>query len=54
MVSVFSASANNNLAHSDLSLFRTILGGNSPMSNGVVLMKNKCYNGVSRVLKRFA
>jgi hypothetical protein len=44
----------NNLAHNALSYFRPLLGGNSPISSGVVLMKNKCYNGVSRVLKWFA
>jgi hypothetical protein len=43
----------NNLAHSDLSWFKPLLGGNSPTSNGVVLMKKKCYNRVSRVLERF-
>jgi hypothetical protein len=39
--------------HSDLSLFRLLLGDNSPMSSGLILKMNMCYKGVSRELKKF-
>jgi hypothetical protein len=31
-----------------------LLGGNSPMSSGLILKINRGYNGVSRVLEKFA
>jgi hypothetical protein len=40
-------------AHYSLSWFRPLLGGNSPMSNGLILKMNSGYNGVSRELKKF-
>jgi hypothetical protein len=40
-------------AHYDLSWFMPLLGGNSPMSSGVILKMNKGYNGVSRELEKF-
>jgi hypothetical protein len=43
----------NYKAHYGLSWFRSLLGGNSPMSNGLVLKMNSGYNGVSRELKKF-
>jgi hypothetical protein len=43
----------NKEAHNDLSWFRHILRGNSPMSNGSRLKMNRCYKGVSRVLEKF-
>jgi hypothetical protein len=33
----------NNKAHSDLSWFKLLLGGNSPTSNGLILKMNMCY-----------
>jgi hypothetical protein len=41
------------LAHNDISWSSPLLGGNSPTSSYVILIKNKCYNGVRRVLERF-
>jgi hypothetical protein len=43
----------NYKAHYDLSWFMPLLGGNSPMSSGVILKMNKGYNGVSRELEKF-
>jgi hypothetical protein len=40
--------------HYDLSRFRPLLGGNSPTSNGLILKMNIGYNGVSKVLEKFA
>jgi hypothetical protein len=39
--------------HSDLYLFRPLLGDNSPMSSGLILKMNRCYKGVTRELKKF-
>jgi hypothetical protein len=44
----------NYKTHGDLSSFRPILGGNSPMSSSLILKMNKCYKGVSIELKKFA
>jgi hypothetical protein len=41
-------------AHYVLSWFRNLLGGNSPMSSGLILKMNIGYNGVSRALEKFA
>jgi hypothetical protein len=41
-------------AHGDLSLSRPLLGGISSMSNGLILKMNRCYNGMSRELEKFA
>jgi hypothetical protein len=35
----------NNEAHSDLSWFRPLLGGNIPTFSGLILKMNKCYKG---------
>jgi hypothetical protein len=35
----------NNIAYNDLSWFKPLLKGNSPMSNGLILNMNKCYKG---------
>jgi hypothetical protein len=35
----------NNEVHSDLYWFRPLLGGNSPMSSGLILKMNMCYKG---------
>jgi hypothetical protein len=43
----------NYKAHNDLSWFRSLPGGNSPMSSGLILKMNMCYKGVSRELKKF-
>jgi hypothetical protein len=43
----------NYKAHNDLSWFRSLLGGNSPTSSGLILKMNKCYKGVSREVKKF-
>jgi hypothetical protein len=43
----------NYKAHYGLSWFRLLLGGNSPTSNGLILMMNSGYNGMSRELKKF-
>jgi hypothetical protein len=40
--------------HYDLSWFSPFLEGNSPTSSGLILKMNKCYNGVSRELEKFA
>jgi hypothetical protein len=40
-------------AHYDLSLFRLLLKGNSPMSSGLILKMNMYYKGVSRELEKF-
>jgi hypothetical protein len=41
-------------AYYDLSWFRSLLGGNSPTSSGLILKMNKCYKVVSRELEKFA
>jgi hypothetical protein len=38
--------------HGDLSLFRPLIEGNSLMSSGLILKMNRCYNGMSRELKK--
>jgi hypothetical protein len=43
----------NYKAHYGLSWFRPFLGGNSPMSNSLILNMNSGYNGVSRELEKF-
>jgi hypothetical protein len=43
----------NYIAHSDLSWFKSLLGGNSPTSSSLILKMNKCYNGVSRDIEKF-
>jgi hypothetical protein len=43
----------NNKIHYDLSWFRPLIGGNSPMPNGFILKMNGAYNGVSRELEKF-
>jgi hypothetical protein len=43
----------NYKAHGDLSWFRPLLGGNSPMSSGLMLKMNRCYKGMSRELEKF-
>jgi hypothetical protein len=43
----------NYKAHNDLSWFRPLLEGNSPTSNGLILMINMCYNGVSKEIEKF-
>jgi hypothetical protein len=40
-------------AHGDLSWFKPLLGGNSPLPSGLILNMNRCYDGVSRELKKF-
>jgi hypothetical protein len=40
-------------AHYGLSWFSPLLGGNNPMSSGLVLKMNNDYNGVSRELEKF-
>jgi hypothetical protein len=35
----------NVVSHNDLSWFRPLLNGNSPMSISLVLKMNKCYKG---------
>jgi hypothetical protein len=35
----------NNEAHSDLSWFKPLLGGNSPTPSGCILKMNMCYKG---------
>jgi hypothetical protein len=40
-------------AHYELSWFRTLLGGNSLTSSGLILKMNMCYKGVSRELEKF-
>jgi hypothetical protein len=40
--------------HYDLYWFRPLLGGNSPISSGLILKMNICYKGVSRELEKFA
>jgi hypothetical protein len=44
----------NYKAHCSLSWFRPLLEGNSPMSSGLILKMNGGYNGMSRVLEKFA
>jgi hypothetical protein len=44
----------NYKAQYSLCWFRPLLGGNSPMSSGLILKMNNGYNGVSSVLKKFA
>jgi hypothetical protein len=39
--------------HNDLSWFMSLLGGNSPMSSGLILKMNRCDKGVSRELMKF-
>jgi hypothetical protein len=43
----------NYKAHYGLSWFRPLIGGNSPMSNGLILKMNNGYNGVNRELEKF-
>jgi hypothetical protein len=43
----------NYKAHNDLSWFMPLLGGNSPMSNDLILKMNMSYKGVSRELEKF-
>jgi hypothetical protein len=40
-------------AHYGLSWFSLLLGGNNPMSSGLVLKMNNGYNGVSKELEKF-
>jgi hypothetical protein len=40
-------------AHYNLSWFRPLLRGNSPMSSCLILKMNMCYKGVSRELEKF-
>jgi hypothetical protein len=35
----------NDEAQCDISYFRPLLGGNSPMSSGLILKMNICYKG---------
>jgi hypothetical protein len=44
----------NYKVHNDLSLFRPLLGGNSPISSGLILKMNMCYKRVSRELEKSA
>jgi hypothetical protein len=41
-------------AHYDLSWFRPLLEGNSSTSSSLILKMNRCYNGLSRELMKFA
>jgi hypothetical protein len=50
---LFGGGLANYRAHYDLSYFRLLLGGNSPMSRGLILKMNSGYNGVNRELKKF-
>jgi hypothetical protein len=43
----------NYKTHYDLSWCMPLLGGNSPMSNCLILKMNKGYNGLSRELEKF-
>jgi hypothetical protein len=43
----------NYKAHYDLSRFRPLLRGNSHTSIGLISKINKCYNGVSKELRKF-
>jgi hypothetical protein len=43
----------NYKAHYDLFWFRPLLGGNSPMSSGLILKMDKCYKRVSREHEKF-
>jgi hypothetical protein len=43
----------NYKAHNNLSWFRPLIGGNSPMSSYFILKMNRCYKAVSRELKKF-
>jgi hypothetical protein len=43
----------NYKAHYGLFWFRPLLGGNSPMSSGLILKMNSGYNEVSRELEKF-
>jgi hypothetical protein len=43
----------NYKAYDDLSWFKSLLGGNSPMSSSLILKMNMCYKGVSRELEKF-
>jgi hypothetical protein len=43
----------NHKVHYDISWFRSLLRGNSPMSNILILKMNIVYNGVSRELEKF-
>jgi hypothetical protein len=43
----------NYKAYYGLSWFRPLLGGNSPMSNGLILKMNNGYRRVSRELEKF-
>jgi hypothetical protein len=43
----------NYKAHYNLSWFGPLLGGNSPMSSGLILEMNSGYNGVSGGLEKF-
>jgi hypothetical protein len=42
----------NYKVHNDVSWFRPLLGGNSPMSSGLILKMNRCYKGVSSELEK--
>jgi hypothetical protein len=50
----FQSGLANYKAHYDLSWFRPLLGGNSPMSSDLILKMNKCYKRVNRELEKFA
>jgi hypothetical protein len=44
----------NYIVHYDLSWFSSLLGGNRPTSNDLILKMNNVYNGVNRELEKFA
>jgi hypothetical protein len=53
-VFLFQGGLTNYKPYYNLSWFRPLLGGNSPTSSGLILKMNSGYNGVKRVLKKFA
>jgi hypothetical protein len=50
---LFQGGLENYKAHYGLSWSRSLLGGNSPMFNGLILKMNNGYNGVSIELEKF-
>jgi hypothetical protein len=50
---LFQGGLANYKAHGGLSWFGPLLGGNSPMSSGLILKMNMCYKGVGRKLEKF-
>jgi hypothetical protein len=52
-VLLFQGGLANYEAHYDISWFRPLLGGNSPLSIDLILKMNMCYKGVSRELDKF-